>query len=46
MSIAELFCEWCHEAFEADELLLTDIGCLCPRCIEAIRSHGEEVTVL
>ena len=34
-------CEWCEEEYE--ELVKTDLGWLCERCICAIRSRGETV---
>ena len=34
-------CDWCHD--EADDLIKTDLGMLCERCITAIRSRGETV---
>lgn len=37
-------CEWCHNEFEWSELIPTDLGRLCSRCIDAIRSRGEYVT--
>lgn len=38
-------CSWCGLEFESDQLRATDLGCLCDRCIAAIRSRGEEVIV-
>lgn len=39
-------CAWCGlDDFEPDQLHGTDLGMLCDRCIAAIRSRGEEVTV-
>lgn len=37
-------CEWCENEFERSELIPTDLGKLCSRCIDAIRSRGEYVT--
>lgn len=37
-------CEWCNNEFERSELIPTDLGMLCSRCIDAIRSRGEYVT--
>lgn len=37
-------CEWCDNEFERSELIPTDLGKLCSRCIDAIRSRGEYVT--
>ena len=36
-------CAWCENEFESSELRRTDLGLLCDRCIEAIRSRGEMV---
>ena len=36
-------CEWCGEWHQESELKETDCGFLCDRCIEAIRSHGEDI---
>ena len=38
-------CSWCGEEFEDSELKTTDIGLLCDRCLMAIMSRGEKVTV-
>ena len=37
-------CEWCGEWHQESELKETDRGFLCDHCIEAIRSHGEDIT--
>jgi hypothetical protein len=39
-------CSWCDLEFESDQLIPTDLGMLCERCIAAIRSRGEQVTQL
>lgn len=39
-------CEWCNLEFEADQLIPTDLGMLCSRCIDAIRSRGDIVCIL
>ena len=36
-------CEWCGEWYQESELKETDHGFLCDHCIEAIRSHGEDI---
>lgn len=41
----ETVCAWCENDFENDMLHSTDLGMLCDRCIAAIRSRGEQVTV-
>lgn len=38
-------CVWCGEDHDQDSLVRTDIGYLCKRCIAAIRSRGESITV-
>jgi len=40
-------CSWCGEDYtEApEELVSTDLGMLCDKCIRAIRSRGETVTI-
>lgn len=39
-------CDWCNcDDFEPSDLHSTDMGMLCDRCIEAIRSRGEDVFV-
>ena len=38
-------CEWCEEEYESSELKETNIGKLCPRCIDAILSRGEELWI-
>ena len=38
-------CEWCEEYFPEDELTSTDVGHICKQCYDAIRSHGEPLTV-
>lgn len=39
-------CEWCNLEFEADQLIPTDLGMLCDRCIAAIRSRGDIVCIV
>lgn len=39
-------CDWCEEYFEESELKNTDLGKLCDRCIAAIRSRGESITII
>lgn len=39
-------CSWCGEEFDTTELIPTDLGCICERCLTAIRSRGEQVTEL
>jgi len=36
-------CKWCGEWYQESELKGTDDGFLCDHCIEAIRSHGEDI---
>lgn len=38
-------CRWCDEVYDKSEVRLTDLGTMCDRCIAAIRSRGEQVTV-
>lgn len=38
-------CWWCEDTFERDDLKETNLGLMCERCIEAIRSRGEKVVV-
>ena len=38
-------CKWCGEVYEESELKSTDCGKLCDRCIAAIRSRGESITI-
>ncbi len=39
-------CRWCNELFPKGELRQeTDLGPLCGRCIAAIRSRGETLTL-
>lgn len=38
-------CEWCSLALDRAMLHRTNLGRLCDKCIEAIRSRGERVTV-
>lgn len=38
-------CAWCYGEYEPDELIPTDLGMLCPQCIAAMRSRGEDVSV-
>ena len=42
----ECTCEWCNGTFGVSELVKTDLGMLCERCIMAIRSRGEDVAIL
>lgn len=39
-------CDWCGEIYEESELKNTDLGKLCDRCIAAIRSRGESITIV
>ena len=39
-------CAWCELEFESGQLIPTDLGMLCERCISAIRSRGEQVMTL
>lgn len=38
-------CIWCGEVFARSDVHRTDIGIMCDRCITAVRSRGEKVTV-
>lgn len=38
-------CIWCGEVFARADMHRTDIGIMCDRCITALRSRGEQVTV-
>lgn len=38
-------CHWCDEVYDKSEVRLTDLGTMCDRCIAALRSRGEQVTV-
>lgn len=38
-------CEWCECETDEDMLTRTDLGMLCNRCIAAIRSRGEQITL-
>ena len=39
-------CEWCNcDDFEPEQLHRTDLGMLCNRCIDGIRSRGDIVCV-
>lgn len=38
-------CEWCGDEFDESELYRTDLGYVCDRCIAAIRSRGEQITI-
>ena len=42
----ECTCEWCNGTFGISDLVKTDLGMLCERCIMAIRSRGEDVAIL
>ena len=38
-------CKWCDELFDKSDCRYeVDMGWLCPQCIEAIKSRGEELT--
>ena len=38
-------CKWCEELYEKDECRYeVNMGWLCPYCIEALKSRGEELT--
>lgn len=39
-------CAWCKEEFDESDLVPTDLGMLCERCINAIRSRGEQISEL
>lgn len=39
-------CIWCGQECDESELHTTDIGRVCDHCIAAIRSRGEELSVL
>lgn len=39
-------CAWCNGDYEACDLIPTDLGMLCETCITAIRSRGEDVSIL
>lgn len=41
----ENVCDWCGEEYEEGYLKNTDCGKLCDRCIAAIRSRGESITI-
>lgn len=41
----ENVCDWCGVEYEEGYLKNTDCGKLCDRCIEAIRSRGESITI-
>ncbi len=38
-------CEWCDEETPIEDLVKTDLGWICPYCIRALDSHGEEYRV-
>ena len=38
-------CAWCHDDYDKYDLVKTDFGYLCDRCVRAIESRGERVTV-
>ena len=38
-------CAWCHDEYDKCDLVKTDFGYLCDRCIRAIESRGESITV-
>ncbi len=39
-------CDWCKNDFLEDQLTDTNLGKLCDRCIQAIRSRGERVEII
>lgn len=39
-------CKWCGEEFDENELYNTDLGELCAKCVHAIRSKGESITII
>lgn len=41
----ENVCDWCGEEYEEGYLKNTNCGKLCDRCIAAIRSRGESITI-
>ena len=45
MEESTITCSWCGEEFSPDEVYNTDIGDLCDRCIQAIKSRGETITI-
>ena len=42
----EIACEWCGEMTPVEEIYNTDHGCLCDYCIQAIKSHGEPISIV
>ena len=38
-------CAWCHDDYDKSDLVKTDSGYLCDRCVRAIESRGESITV-
>ena len=38
-------CWWCEETFEKEDMCNTNLGLMCSRCVDAIRSRGEKVIV-
>ena len=38
-------CSWCGDEYDFTEIRNTDLGDMCDRCIEAIKSHGEDIAV-
>jgi len=46
--LAELdkeICGWCEEIYDSSDMHETDSGKLCDRCIDAIKSRGEDIWV-
>lgn len=39
------FCDWCGDEYESSELHDTSVGKLCDKCIRAIESRGEDITL-
>ena len=40
-------CQWCNDLFPESKLHLeADLGFLCDRCIMALRSRGENLTLM
>lgn len=41
----EVACEWCGEMTPVEELRNSDVGWICDYCINAIKSHGEPISI-
>lgn len=39
-------CDWCEEEFPESELINTNHGKICKYCYQAIKSHGEPISVM